>query len=49
MDRTEFEIWLDDYKGLTSDSTVELDGISLVALDAGGKDTEFREWWHKIG
>jgi hypothetical protein len=41
MDRTELEIWLDDYKRLTSDSTVE--------LDADGKGTEFREWWHKIG
>ena len=49
MDRTKLEIWLGDYKRLTSSSTVELDGIFLVALDADGKGTEFREWWHKIG
>ena len=49
MDRTKLEIWLDDYRRLTSNSTVELDDIFLLALDANGKCTEFREWWHKLG
>ena len=25
---------------------VELDGVFLVELDADGRCTEFREWWH---
>jgi uncharacterized protein (TIGR02246 family) len=41
--------WHAEFTRLTSDPTVELDGIFLVALDAGGRCTEFREWWHKIG
>jgi|SRR5215203_3058419 len=41
--------WRSEFTRLTSDSAVELDGIFLVELDADGKCTEFREWWHKIG
>ena len=41
--------WHTEFTRLTSNSTVELDGIFLVELDANGKCTEFREWWHKIG
>jgi uncharacterized protein (TIGR02246 family) len=41
--------WHTKFTSLTSNSTVELDGIFLVGLDADGKCTEFREWWHKIG
>jgi hypothetical protein len=41
--------WHTEYTRLTSNSTVELDGIFLVELDADGKCTGFREWWHKIG
>jgi len=25
----------------------KLDGIFLIELDAGGKCTSLREWWHK--
>ena len=41
--------WHCRFTRLTSNSVVELDGIFLVRLDADGKCTEFREWWHKIG
>jgi uncharacterized protein (TIGR02246 family) len=41
--------WHCRFTRLTSDSAAELDGIFLVDLDADGKCTEFREWWHKIG
>ena len=41
--------WHTEFTRLTSDSTVELDGIFVVELHADGKCAEFREWWHKIG
>ena len=41
--------WRSGFTRLTSNSAVELDGIFLVRLDADGKCTEFREWWHRIG
>jgi len=41
--------WHTEFTRLTSNFTVELDGVFLVELDADGKCTEFREWWHKIG
>jgi ketosteroid isomerase-like protein len=41
--------WRSGFTRLTSNSAVELDGIFLVKLDADGKCTEFREWWHRIG
>ena len=41
--------WHCGFTKLTSGSVVELDGIFLVRLDADGKCTEFREWWHRIG
>ena len=41
--------WHSGFTRLTSNSAVELDGIFLVKLDADGKCTEFREWWHRIG
>jgi ketosteroid isomerase-like protein len=41
--------WHTEFTRLASNSTVELDGIFLVELDADGKCTGFREWWHKIG
>jgi uncharacterized protein (TIGR02246 family) len=41
--------WRSEFTRLTSGSAVELDGIFLVELDADGKCTEFREWWHRIG
>jgi hypothetical protein len=40
--------WHTEFARLTTNSTVELDGIFLVELDADSKCTEFREWWHKI-
>ena len=39
--------WHTEFTRQTSNSTVELDDIFQVALDADGKCTEFREWWHK--
>jgi hypothetical protein len=41
--------WHCGFTRQTSDSVMELDGIFLVKLDADGKCTEFREWWHRIG
>jgi uncharacterized protein (TIGR02246 family) len=41
--------WHTEFTRLTANSTVELDGIFVVELDADGKCAEFREWWHKIG
>jgi uncharacterized protein (TIGR02246 family) len=41
--------WHSAFTRLTSDSAVELDGVFLVKLDADGRCTEFREWWHRIG
>jgi uncharacterized protein (TIGR02246 family) len=41
--------WRSGFTRLTTNSAVELDGIFLVKLDADGKCTEFREWWHRIG
>ena len=39
--------WRSEFTSLPSRSAVDLDGIFLVKLDADGKCTEFREWWHK--
>lgn len=41
--------WHCQFTRPTADSTVELDGIFVVELDADGKCTEFREWWHRTG
>jgi ketosteroid isomerase-like protein len=41
--------WHSEFTRLSSGSAVELDGVFLVELDASGKCTEFREWWHTIG
>ncbi len=41
--------WHTEFTRLIADSTVELDGIFVVELDADGRCAEFREWWHKIG
>jgi hypothetical protein len=41
--------WRSEFTSLPSRSAVDLDGILLVKLDADGKCTEFREWWHKRG
>lgn len=39
--------WSANYTRLPTNGPVELDGIFLVRLDASGRCTEFREWWHK--
>ena len=39
--------WRASFLGLPADNPVELDGIFLVKLDADGRCTEYREWWHK--
>ena len=39
--------WRASFLRLPADDPVELDGIFLVKLDADGRCTEFREWWHK--
>ena len=41
--------WRSEFTSLPSGSVVDLDGVFLVKLDADGKCTEFREWWHKRG
>jgi hypothetical protein len=32
---------------LATGTPVEIDGVLLAKLDADGRCTEFREWWHK--
>ncbi len=39
--------WRSEFTRLPSGSAVALDGILLAELDADGRCTEFREWWHK--
>ncbi len=39
--------WNANYTRLPTDAPVKLDGVFLVKLDANGRCTEFREWWHK--
>ena len=41
--------WHTEFTRLTTNSTIELDGLFVVELDADGNCTVFREWWHKIG
>jgi ketosteroid isomerase-like protein len=41
--------WRSGFTRLISNTAIELDGIFLVKLDADGRCTEFREWWHRIG
>jgi hypothetical protein len=38
--------WSARFVRLPTRTPVELDGILLAKLDAGGRCTEFREWWH---
>jgi hypothetical protein len=38
--------WRASFLRLPANDPVELDGIFLVELDADGRCTEFREWWH---
>ena len=40
--------WRADFKRLSSDTTVKLDGIFKVAFSDDGKCEVFREWWHRI-
>jgi len=53
VDRATFEYWLDAYKRAwetrNPGSAVDLDGTFRVEIDADGRCTEFREWWHKRG
>jgi hypothetical protein len=39
--------WNADFVRLPARTPVQLDGILLAKLDAGGRCTEFREWWHR--
>ena len=39
--------WSASFVRLPAGTPVELDGILLAKLDAGGRCTEFREWWHR--
>jgi hypothetical protein len=38
--------WRADFLRLPARTPVRLDGILLARLDAEGRCTEFREWWH---
>ena len=38
--------WRASFVRLPANSRVVLDGIFVVELDADGRCTEFREWWH---
>ena len=40
--------WSADFLRLPARTPVRLDGILLAKLDAGGRCTEFREWWHRL-
>ena len=39
--------WSADFLRLPARTPVRLDGILLAKLDADGRCTEFREWWHR--
>jgi hypothetical protein len=39
--------WSADFMRLPARVPVRLDGILLARLDAHGRCTEFREWWHR--
>ncbi len=39
--------WRAEFMRLPSTAPVTLDGILVAKLDAGGRCTEFREWWHR--
>jgi hypothetical protein len=39
--------WNADFLRLPARTPVRLDGILLAKLDADGRCTEFREWWHR--
>ena len=39
--------WSASFLRLPARTPVELDGILLAKLDAGGRCTQFREWWHR--
>jgi ketosteroid isomerase-like protein len=39
--------WNADFLRLPARTPVTLDGILLARLDADGRCTEFREWWHR--
>ena len=38
--------WWASFKSIRSGTSVELDGIIFVRMDADGRCEEFREWWH---
>lgn len=40
--------WRGQFTALPSEDTVQLDGILMATLDAEGRCTEFREWWHRL-
>jgi hypothetical protein len=39
--------WWASFVRLPAEARVKLDGICAVALDAEGRCTSFREWWHR--
>ncbi len=39
--------WWGSFNRIPSGSHVELDGVLIVKLDAQGKCSYFREWWHR--
>jgi len=39
--------WDANFVRLPTGTPVEIDGVLLAKLDADGRCTEFREWWHK--
>lgn len=39
--------WTSNFTKLPSGDRVALDGIFVIKLDAAGRCTELREWWHE--
>jgi ketosteroid isomerase-like protein len=38
--------WWASFLSIRSGNHVEVDGIFVIRMDAGGRCEEFREWWH---
>lgn len=40
--------WRAEFTSEPAEHRVQLDGILMATLDAEGRCTDFREWWHRL-
>ena len=40
--------WRAEFTSEPAEHRVQLDGILVASIDADGRCTEFREWWHRL-